>query len=83
MKKILLVDDEKDFLFPMGELLSNRGYEIYSATSYNDAIKVLKDEAVEIVVCDIILPEHDGFELIMYLNDNYPDIKIMWSNGYA
>lgn len=81
MSKILLVDDEKDFLYPMGEMLVNRGYTVFTASSYKEALGVLSNYKVDIVVSDIILPGLDGFELIMYLNDNYPKIKIIAISG--
>jgi len=81
MKNVLLVDDEKDFLYPMGELLTNRGYLVFTASSYNEAVTVLKNNEIEIVVTDIILPGQDGFELMMMLNDNYPQIKIIAISG--
>jgi CheY-like chemotaxis protein len=81
MKKILLVDDEKDFLYPMGELLQNRGYTVFTASSYPEALEILKNTNIEICVTDIILPGQDGFELMMMLNDDYPDIKIVAISG--
>lgn len=81
MKKILLVDDEKDFLYPMGELLTNRGHKVYTASCYNEAVIVIENKDIEIVVTDIILPGQDGFELMMMLNDNYPQIKIIAISG--
>jgi len=81
MKKILLVDDEQDFLYPMGELLTNRGYLVHTAISCKAAFEVLDKNEIDIVVTDIILPEHDGFELIMKINENFPKIKIIAISG--
>ncbi len=81
MKQILLVDDEKDFLVAMAELLTNRGYSIFTASSFREAVEILAKNPIEIVVADIILPVHDGFELIMMLNDNYKDVKIIAISG--
>jgi CheY-like chemotaxis protein len=81
MKSILLVDDEKDFLYPMGELLQTHGHTVFTASSYKEAVEVLENNAIDIVITDIILPGKDGFELIILLNDDYQHIKIVAISG--
>jgi DNA-binding NtrC family response regulator len=81
MLNILLVDDETEFLFTTSELLTLKGFKVYSASSVREAHAVLKNSEIDIVVADIILPEHDGFEMIMFLNEHYPQIKIIAISG--
>ncbi len=81
MKKILLVDDDKDFLYATNELLKNRNYAVYTAESFNEAMSILEKHSIDIIVSDIIIPDHDGFELIMQVRRLYPEIKIIAMSG--
>jgi CheY-like chemotaxis protein len=81
MKTILLIDDDKDFLYATSELLTNRNYTVHCASSFNEALNLLDTYAIEIMIADIIIPEHDGFELIMLVRKLYPNIKIIAISG--
>lgn len=81
MKNILLVDDDTDFLDATNELLRNRNYSVVSAVSYDEALALLENSLIDVIVTDIIIPEHDGFELILQVRRLYPKIKIIAMSG--
>ena len=58
--KILLVDDEEVFARNMAKLLTARGYKLLSANSGDMAIRILEEEAVDVIVLDLKMPGMDG-----------------------
>src|ERR1700754_2155389 len=59
---LLLVDDEEEILEFLERILKSR-YSILKATNGKDALSVLNEEAVQLVISDVMMPEMDGFEL--------------------
>ncbi|WP_088324530.1 response regulator transcription factor [Polaribacter tangerinus] len=60
--KILLVDDEPDILEIVGFNLKNEGYQIFTASNGNEAIKSAKKNHPHLILLDIMMPEMDGIE---------------------
>src|ERR1700754_236668 len=59
---LLLVDDEEEILEFLERILKSR-YSILKATNGKDALTILNEEAVQLVISDVMMPEMDGFEL--------------------
>jgi CheY-like chemotaxis protein len=72
MKKILLIDDEKDFVDLVKKFLEMRGYAVMPAYNGIDALEKMK-ELPDMVLLDIKMPDMDGFEVLRHLKSN-PDI---------
>ncbi len=81
MYRILVVDDDRDFLEVIGDMLNYNGFVTYKALSFNEAVKILTKEAIDLIIIDIIIPERDGYELISFVQQEYPDIKIIAISG--
>jgi PAS domain S-box-containing protein len=62
--RLLLVDDEPDALDLLGEVLSEQGAEVHSATSAREALRAMPDVRPDVLVSDIGMPDMDGFALI-------------------
>lgn len=62
-KKILFVDDETAILFLMKETFSLKGYEVFTATNALEALSILKENTIPIIVTDIQMPGLSGVEL--------------------
>lgn len=61
---ILIVDDEKDIADLLAAFLKNEGFTILTAYNGEDALRLVTDEAVDLAVLDIMLPDIDGFSLL-------------------
>lgn len=57
----------------MAESLKLSGYRMHTAENREAALKILKREAVDLVLTDILMPDVDGIELIMQVRRAYPD----------
>lgn len=60
---ILVVDDNPLVLGVVRNLLSANGYKVFSAKNGVEALSVLQDKVVEVIVCDVMMPEMNGYEL--------------------
>lgn len=75
--KVLIVDDEKDFLDIMAERMDARGMEISTATSAEKALQMVQKEAFDAVIMDFLMPEMDGFKALKLFKEIRPDLQII------
>ncbi|MBP2297522.1 response regulator [Azospirillum picis] len=66
---VLLVDDDPDFRGMVATAFLRAGYSVREAENGNAALTILHGEPVDLVVTDIIMPEADGYEVILRLKD--------------
>jgi len=70
MKKVLIVDDEKDTLLMLGKRLTAGGYSVITATNGTDAIALAKSQHPDIIILDILMPEMSGGEVAAELREH-------------
>lgn len=75
--KILIVDDEVDTLDALQMGLKTNGYQIFTAADRQEALKVLRTEAVDIVVTDLKLGDGSGLDILKKAQERYPDIPVI------
>jgi CheY-like chemotaxis protein len=75
--KVLLVDDEKDFLDIMAERMGARGMDVSTATSATDALQMVQTESYDAIIMDLMMPEMDGFKALKLFKESQPDISII------
>jgi YesN/AraC family two-component response regulator len=81
--RILIVDDEPDFLESLKWQMTKRGYEIFLALSGGVALDILRNEGIDILVADIRMPEMDGIELIRRAISLEPDLQTIVITGHG
>ena len=75
--KVLLVDDEKDFLDIMAERMEARGMDVSTACSAEDALKMVQTESYDAVIIDFLMPEMDGFSALKMFKESRPDLSVI------
>ncbi|MBN1822716.1 MAG: response regulator [Endomicrobiales bacterium] len=60
MKRILVADDDKNIQDTLENILKLEGYEVLTATTGEETIKKLKDEHLDLLILDLMMPEMDG-----------------------
>jgi len=75
--KVLLVDDEKDFLDIMAERMVARGLDVATADSAEEALKMVIAVSYDAVVMDLMMPEMDGFKALKLFKKSRPDLSII------
>jgi len=62
-RKVLIVDDEREFLVLLGKMVMNKGYKVLAADNGNDALDIAKREKPDIIILDIMMPKMGGREV--------------------
>ncbi len=82
-EKVLLVDDEKDFVEALGERMDARGMNVSTTTSGEDAIKKVEKESFDAIVLDLQMPGMDGLEVLAAIKKIKPEMQIILLTGHA
>jgi DNA-binding NtrC family response regulator len=82
-EKVLLVDDEKDFLDIMSERMEARGMTVKTAESADQALKILEKESFDAIVMDFKMPGMDGIQALKNIKTQKPELQIILLTGYA
>ena len=62
--KVLLVDDEKDFVETLAQRLEVRDFEVRSSLSGDDALVLIQEHDFDVIVLDVLMPGKDGIETL-------------------
>ena len=81
-ENILIVDDDIDILELLQRHLQAMGYHTYKAVSVKEALFILKDTFIDLIITDIQMPEIDGLQLLKFANEHYPEIPKLVVTGY-
>lgn len=81
--KILLVDDEERFLATTKILLEKKDIDIFSASNFNDAMKILDKQKIDVVILDVKMPDHDGIEVLSTIKVEHPLVEVIMLTGHA
>lgn len=82
-EKVLLVDDEKEFLEIMSERMTARGMDVTTATSADQALAILEKHSFDAIVMDFQMPGMDGMEALKAMKTLKPESQIILLTGYA
>ena len=81
--KVLLVDDEKEFVEVLSERLEVRGFEIKTALSGEEALKWIYKSEFDVVLLDVMIPGDNGIEILKEIKRARPLIQIIMLTGHA
>lgn len=81
--KVMLVDDEKDFLETLCKRLVKRKLDVTSATGGREAIAKLEETPVDVVVLDVRMPGMNGIETLKEIKKLRPSIEVIMLTAHA
>ena len=81
--KVLIVDDEKDFVEMFSLRLAQQGEKVSTAFSGPEALKVLGHSDIDVVILDIRMPGMDGIDTLKQIKRLYPIIEIILLTGHG
>ena len=82
-EKILLVDDEEGIRKVLGISLADSGYDVFTASSGEEALSIFRKERPPIVLTDIKMPGMDGVELLQKIKQESPDTEVIMISGHG
>ena len=80
---ILVVDDEVALLSLLNAILSKNGYRVFCAESAEQALAVMENESINLLISDVIMPDMDGYDLAAIVQERFPNIKIQLASGFT
>jgi DNA-binding response OmpR family regulator len=80
---ILIVDDETDFAETLAERLRLRGFSAHAAFSGEQALQVLEEIPVGVMVLDLKMPGIDGMEVLRRVKKKYPEVEVIILSGHG
>ncbi|MBI5572240.1 MAG: response regulator [Desulfomonile tiedjei] len=80
--RILLVDDNADFLDSTKDVLEDEGYEVITATSGEEAVRKGTSECFHVIVMDIKMPGINGVEAFIKIKKKKPAVKVIMCTAY-
>jgi len=81
-ENILVVDDDIHILELLHRHLQSWNYHVYKAISVKEAVAILRDTVIDLLITDLKMPEVDGFELIKFVSEHYPKLPKLVVTGY-
>jgi DNA-binding NtrC family response regulator len=82
-KKVLLVDDEKEFLEVLSERLEVRGFGVETATSGEEALRRIHESEFDVIILDVMIPGDNGIEILKEIKRSSPFIHVIMLTGHA
>ena len=79
--KVLLVDDEEDFLATLAERLETRGLKVSTANSGELALAKIDQEEFDLIILDLAMPGMDGLETLRRIKAKQPETEIIILSG--
>ncbi len=80
-RSILVVDDEPDIVITVAQLLHREGYRVASAPDGKKAVALLGEQAFDVILTDLFMPDFDGAQLIMIARQCQPKAVIVAMSG--
>jgi DNA-binding NtrC family response regulator len=81
--RVLLVDDEKDFIESLSQRLQIRGFEVHTSLSGDDALNLIRQFDFDVVVLDVVMPGKDGIETLEEIKTIQPLLQVIMLTGHA
>ncbi|PZR14348.1 MAG: sigma-54-dependent Fis family transcriptional regulator [Flavobacterium psychrophilum] len=83
MKKILIIDDEEKLRGLMARILKLEGFEIFQAGDCKSGLKILEQQHMDVVLCDVKLPDGNGVDLTLTIKEKFPLSEVILLTAYG
>ena len=81
--KVLLVDDEEDFVKSLSERIKMRDLDSDVALNGEEALKLVGDDVPDVMVLDLKMPGIDGMEVLRRIKKAYPQVQVIMLTGHG
>ncbi len=83
MAKVLVIDDEPGIRTVLTDILQDEKYAVFAAGDGFEGLATLKQEAVDLVILDVWLPNLGGIDVLKEIKQEYPEIEVIVISGHA
>jgi DNA-binding NtrC family response regulator len=81
--RIMLVDDEERFLATTQKLLAKKGLEVFTASGGAEALEMLANKIIHVVILDVKMPGMDGIDVLKEIKKQFPLTEVIMLTGHA
>lgn len=81
--RVLLVDDEEEFLSILAQRLEARDLNVSKATRGEDAVQIVDEKDFDVIILDLSMPGMDGLETLKEIKKRHPDAEIIMLTGHG
>ena len=81
--RVLVVDDEKEFVETLSERLSLRNYDVTTSLSGDDAVEEVKNHLFDVIILDVLMPGMSGIETLREIKQIKPLTEVIMLTGHA
>ena len=81
--KVLLVDDEEEFVKALAERLEIRGMQVEVALNGEQGLRKVRDDVPDAMVLDLKMPGIDGLEVLKRVKKNHPEVRVIILTGHG
>lgn len=82
-QKIIIIDDDMLTRVSTADLIKSWGYEVETAVSYKEGVKLLNEAVPDVAIIDLRLPDGDGLELLGLVREQHPEVDAIILTGHA
>jgi two-component system, NtrC family, response regulator HydG len=82
-ERILVVDDAPETLELLQRHLQAEGYRVFSAAGVAEAVRLLEEQPIDLVITDLKMPKVSGLDLVRHVRENLRETEVMMITGYA
>jgi PAS domain S-box-containing protein len=80
--KILIIDDEKSIRLTVKEFLLKEGYDVFATENFDEALKIINTEYIDIILADIVLGDKTGIDVLRKVNEKRLNCPVVLFTGY-
>jgi PAS domain S-box-containing protein len=80
--RILVVDDDLGICHSLHDLLTGEGCHVLLASSAAEALEQLRTQGVDLVLSDVVMPDADGYDLLLQVREQYPDVPVVLMTAF-
>jgi DNA-binding NtrC family response regulator len=83
LKTVLIIDDEEKLRNLFGRIIKSEGFEVFEAPDCKSGLNRLEHNNIDVVFCDVKLPDGNGVEFSKKIKDKYPLVEIILLTAYG
>jgi DNA-binding NtrC family response regulator len=81
MSQILIIEDDQQMREMVKQMLQRAGHTAIGAGDGHEGMQIVHEQAIDLIITDIIMPEQEGLETIMQVRRDYPNIPVIAISG--
>lgn len=83
VRNILIIDDEEKLRGLLARIIKSEGFEVFEAGDLNSGLKKIEPNDIDVVLCDVKLPDGNGVEFLTKIKSQFPQVEVILLTAYG